>query len=78
LLLHQLPETVLNHYHDECYGCTAASPLTLYVWTSVTPLPCLGLFGLALSPVKPNAGTNGQILGENRMNESNACSFGFA
>jgi len=41
-------------------------------------LPCLGLFGLALSPVKPNAGTNGQILGENRMNESNACSFGFA
>jgi hypothetical protein len=52
LLLHQLPETALKRYHYEHSGWTAASPATLYVWTSVTPLACLGLFGLALSQMK--------------------------
>jgi hypothetical protein len=52
LLLHQFPETALSHYYDEHSGWTAASPATLYLWTSVTPLACLGLFGLALSYVK--------------------------
>ncbi|HUD14184.1 MAG TPA: glycosyltransferase family 87 protein [Terracidiphilus sp.] len=65
LLLHRLPETFLNHYHDEHSGWTAASPVTLYVWTSVTPLACLGLFGLALSHVKRDAGAIPQISGEN-------------
>jgi hypothetical protein len=65
LLLHHLPETALNHYHDEHSGWTAASPVTLYVWTSVAPLACLGLFGLALSHVKRSAGMIDQIPAEN-------------
>jgi hypothetical protein len=65
LLLHHLPETALNHYHDEHSGWTAASPVTLYVWTSVAPLACLGLFGLALAHVKRGAGMIGQIPDEN-------------
>jgi len=65
LLLHHLPETALHHYYDEHSGWTAASPVTLYVWTSVAPLACLGLFGLALAHVKRSAGMIGQIPAEN-------------
>jgi hypothetical protein len=65
LLLHRLPETALTHYHDEQSGWTAASPATVYVWTSVAPLSCLGLFGLALSRVKRSSGTIRQIPAEN-------------
>ena len=50
---------------DEHSGWTAASRVTLYVWTSVAPLACLGLFGLALSHVKRSAGTIRQISAEN-------------
>jgi hypothetical protein len=58
LLLHRLPENALIHYHGEHPDWTAASPLTLYLWTSVTPLACLGLFGLALSHVKRDTGAH--------------------
>ena len=70
LLLHRLPETYLIRYHDEHSGWTAASPLTLYVWTTVTPLACLALFGLALSQVKRNAGSIRRMPGEDEKGNS--------
>jgi hypothetical protein len=42
LLLHQLPETVLNHYHDEYSGWTAASPLTPTSGRQLRPWPAWG------------------------------------
>jgi hypothetical protein len=45
---YQLPELALCAYHDKYAGWSAASPATLYFWSSVAPLACVGLFGLAL------------------------------
>jgi hypothetical protein len=49
---YQLPERALCAYHDKYAGWCAASPATLYFWSSVAPLACVGLFGLALWNVK--------------------------
>jgi hypothetical protein len=49
---YQLPEVALRAYHDKYAGWSAASPATLYFWSSVAPLACVGLFGLALRNVK--------------------------
>jgi Glycosyltransferase family 87 len=54
-LLHRLPETFLTRYYDAHNAWTAASPATLYFWTSVTPLACLCLFALALMNVRRTA-----------------------
>ena len=52
---YQLPEIVLTAYHDRYAGWTLTSPATLYIWTTVAPIACLGLFGLALWHVKHHA-----------------------
>ncbi len=45
-LLYPLPVAILTAYYNSHGGWTAASPLTLYTWTSVTPVASLLLFGL--------------------------------
>lgn len=44
-LLNPLPVAALDHW-------TAAPPATLYLWTSVAPAACLGVFALALRNVR--------------------------
>lgn len=45
-LLYPLPVAILSHSYAK-YGTFAAlSPATLYLWTSITPLAALALFGL--------------------------------
>lgn len=51
-LVYPFPHLALNNYHDQFSVWTTASPALLYVWTSVTPLACLGIFGVALWNVK--------------------------
>ena len=51
-MLHVLPEYFLNRYYDAYGAWTANSPAMLYIWTSMSPLACLGLFGLALVQVR--------------------------
>jgi hypothetical protein len=51
-MTYRWPEAALNAYHDTYWAWTAASPATLYFWTSIPPLACLGLFGLALANVR--------------------------
>jgi hypothetical protein len=50
-LLYPIPVAVLSHYYHQ-YGWTAASPWRLYVWMSVTPTACLGIFGIAMSRMR--------------------------
>jgi hypothetical protein len=46
-LLYPVPVAILTSYYQKYGGkFTAASPATLYIWTSVTPLAALALFGL--------------------------------
>ncbi len=47
-MLYPIPVAVLRSYHNAHGGWTAASPATLYFWTSVTPLACLLLFALSV------------------------------
>ncbi|HEY1758470.1 MAG TPA: glycosyltransferase family 87 protein [Bryobacteraceae bacterium] len=47
-LLYPVPVAILTAYYEKYGKWTAASPPTLYVWTSVTPLAALALFGLLL------------------------------
>ena len=47
-LLYPVPVWVLTRYHDAHGGWTADSPATLLIWTSVTPLAMLALFGVFL------------------------------
>jgi hypothetical protein len=49
--LYPVPVAVLTAYYNQ-HGWTAASPPTLYVWTSVTPLACLGIFVLTLRKLR--------------------------
>jgi hypothetical protein len=49
---YQLPELALRTYYDRHGGWSASSPATLYIWNSVAPIACVGLFGLALWNVK--------------------------
>lgn len=51
-LAYQLPQTILTAYHDQHSGWTTASPALLYIWTSVAPLACVALFGIALWKVR--------------------------
>jgi hypothetical protein len=46
-LLYPIPVAVLTHYYHQ-YGWTAAAAWQLYLWMSVTPVACLGIFGLAM------------------------------
>ncbi len=45
-LLYPAPVAILTAYYDKYGKFTAASPATLYLWTSVTPLAALALFWL--------------------------------
>lgn len=47
-LLYPVPVAVLTHYYHR-YGWTSASPWQLYLWTSLPPVACLGIFGLSLN-----------------------------
>jgi hypothetical protein len=49
--LYPVPVAVLTAYYNQ-HGWTAASPPTLYFWTSVTPLACSGIFVLTLRKVR--------------------------
>lgn len=60
-LLYTLPVTILRAYVDRYGGWTAASPATLYVWTSVAPLASLALCCLALRQVAGLRGEGGSI-----------------
>lgn len=46
-LVYPLPYAALT-YFDRHGGLSTASPATIYFWTSVAPLACLGLYGLFL------------------------------
>jgi hypothetical protein len=46
--LYQIPRAALLAYYLRCSGWSAASPGTLYIWTSVTPVAALVLFGMLL------------------------------
>ena len=50
-LLYPVPVAVLTVYYNQ-HGWTAASPATLYIWTSVTPLACLGILALTLRKLR--------------------------
>ena len=45
-LLYPVPVAILSDYYQKYGKFTAASPATLYLWTSVAPLAALALFGL--------------------------------
>lgn len=51
-LLYPVPVAVLTDYYHKNGGWTAASPATLYFWTSVTPVASLALFGLLVREAK--------------------------
>jgi hypothetical protein len=56
-LLYQIPREVLRAYYVQHSGWSAASPATLYIWTSVTPVAALLLFGLLLRQLTAEAAT---------------------
>jgi alpha-1,2-mannosyltransferase len=58
---YRLPELALCAYHDKYAGWSAASPATLYFWSSVAPLAGVGLFGLALWNVKQSGPKSDRI-----------------
>jgi hypothetical protein len=51
-LLYPVPVALLRVWFHEPGGWAALSPATLYLWTSITPLACLGLYGLLLLQVR--------------------------
>ena len=53
--LYQLPVGILTEYYRRHGGWTAASPPTLYFWTTVTPVASLALFVLFLWEVRLRA-----------------------
>ena len=54
-LLYRIPAEVLFDYHARYAGWSAASPATLYIWTSVTPIAALVLFGMLLRQLTAEA-----------------------
>lgn len=54
-LLYQVPREVLRAYYAQHAGWSAASPATLYTWTSVTPIAALLLFGVLLRQLSEGA-----------------------
>jgi len=55
-LLYPVPVAILTAYYQSHGGWTAASPATLYIWTSVTPVASLLLFGLFVREAAEPAG----------------------
>jgi hypothetical protein len=55
-MLYPVPVAVLRGYFLQYGGWTAASPATLYIWTSVTPLAALVLFGVLLGQIGTREG----------------------
>jgi hypothetical protein len=53
-LLYPIPVAALTRYYHH-YGWTAASPWQLYLWTSATPVACLGIFGLSVKFLLPQS-----------------------
>jgi len=51
-LLYPLPVAILKHYYSSHGGWSAASPTTLYLWTSVAPIASLALFALFLKEIR--------------------------
>jgi hypothetical protein len=51
-LLYPVPVALLRVWYHEPGGWAALSPATLYLWTSIAPLACLGLYGLSLLQVR--------------------------
>jgi len=54
-LLYRIPGAVLFDYHARYAGWSAASLATLYIWTSVTPVAALMLFGVLLGRASAEA-----------------------
>ena len=54
-MLYPVPVAVLRSYYNAHGGWSAASPATLYVWTSVAPVACLVVFGLCAWNVRAAA-----------------------
>jgi uncharacterized membrane protein YhfC len=54
-LLYRIPGDVLFDYHARYSGWSAASPATIYIWTSVTPVAALLLFGVLLRQLAAEA-----------------------
>ena len=54
-LLYQIPREALRSYYVQFSGWTAASPASLYIWTSVAPVAALVLFGVLLRQMKAEA-----------------------
>ncbi|MGA2039154.1 MAG: glycosyltransferase 87 family protein [Bryobacteraceae bacterium] len=54
-LLYRIPAEILFDYHARYAGWSAASPATLYIGTSVTPIAALLLFGVLLRQVANEA-----------------------
>jgi len=57
-LLYPLPVAVLRAYYNHYGAWTAASPATLYFWTSITPVACLGLFGILVVRIRSGCTTS--------------------
>ncbi|MGB7759135.1 MAG: glycosyltransferase 87 family protein, partial [Bryobacteraceae bacterium] len=53
--LYQIPREVLRAYYVQHAGWTAASPATLYIWTSVAPVASLVLFAVLLRQLAAEA-----------------------
>jgi len=70
-LVYQLPQAILTAYHDQHSGWTTASPALLYVWTSVAPLACVALFGIALWKVRRSRIENPSIVSTVQRTEIN-------
>jgi hypothetical protein len=51
-LLYPIPVAILSSYYYRYNAWTAHSLSTLYIWTSVTPIASLGLFGLFLRQMR--------------------------
>jgi hypothetical protein len=51
-LLYPLPVALLRAWYHAPGGWPALSPATLYLWTSITAVACLGLYGLLLLQVR--------------------------
>jgi len=58
--LYPLPVAILRGYYQRYGAWTAASPATLYIWTSVTPLACLVLFWLFVRRIRAGWSISGE------------------
>lgn len=61
-LLYPLPVNALTAYYNEHHAWSAASPATLYFWSSVTPAACLGLFAITLGMIRSTHSTRAVLM----------------